>query len=88
MIRARVMTQWTPDPVDGSNGFQLWNDLQAAGALTPGDTMTDATNQPGENIAPNPNVVIVEIVCAQPAYDAIIASPAYGIGAVLWSEQL
>lgn len=74
MIRARVLTQWGQS--DGRNVPQLALDY----ALT---SWSDVTGQPAVNLPPTPNLLTVEVLCAQAAYDAIAADVNYSI---LWSE--
>jgi len=44
---------------------------------------SDVTGQPAVNLPPTPNLLTVEIVCAQAVYDTIAADANYSI---LWSE--
>ena len=87
MIRLQLLTSWVLD--DDTNRPQVWLDLGAAGVLSDGDSITDQpTSQPAQNITPDPNAVIVEMVLHDAAYDWLIASNDYGIGAILWSETV
>lgn len=53
----------------------------------PGFVCGDYSGQPsGDIVAGDP--VVVEVRCKRADYDAFIADPGYGPGAVLWSEEL
>ena len=78
------MTTWTGDGLTAETARRpkICDDFVLA-------SCTDApTNQPAENITPDPNVLIVEITCAPAVYDAIYDHPDYGQGAIQWSIEI
>jgi hypothetical protein len=85
MILSHVLTSWAQEP-NGAYTPQIWLDLMTgAGVLLDGDSITDQpTNQPAENIAPDPNAVVVECRLNPAAYAWVEANQP---GAILWSED-
>ncbi len=55
MFKAHILSPWTTD--DGNHPALI--DL-----LRPGDSITDVTAQPAENIAPDPNTATWELSCS------------------------
>lgn len=83
MIRAQVMTTWTKVLAPWER-YRPQIDID----FTLDNCTDQPTNQPGDNIIPDPNIVIVEITCTPAVYDAIYDHPDYGPGAIQWSVEI
>lgn len=79
-MKAQVITPWVRNTVEGlglANQCKLKIDHPSI------LTWTDVTGQPSENLFPDPNMYVVEIICDQTTLDAIEADDNYH---VQWSE--
>lgn len=76
MIKAQVISWWINDA--GENKPHAWTlDLQSG---------SDATGQ--ASVPGSPNAVVVELTLTQAQFDALLAHPDYGEGAVLFIEEV
>ena len=78
-MKAQVLTQWIGDGLtpETANRPKIMDDYPAI------QKFEDVTAQPSENLAPNPNLYIVQIECSQATLDAIKADSNF---MVLWHE--
>lgn len=76
MIRAQVISWWIND--GGENKPHAWT-LQPVS----GSDVTGQVSVPGD-----PNAVVVELTLSQAQFDALLAHPDYGEGAVLFAEEV
>lgn len=81
MRRAQVLTFWAGNGLTPETAYTP--DVARFGLAA----WTDTTAQPGENLPPTPNLVIIEIVCDPAVLDAIAADPAYGPETILTNEE-
>lgn len=86
MVNAQIITRWIQVDRAGNITAEpaLFSDVPPA----EGDSWTDVTQQPAENIVPSPDVVVIEVLVSDATFAAILAHVDYGPGAVLWSETL
>lgn len=82
MKKTAIITRWIQTEKDGivTNELAIFSDISPID----GDTWRDITAQHSANIPPTPNIVIVEVVCADATLAAIKAHAQYGALAVLW----
>jgi len=81
MIRVLQIISWWINRPDGSRAPDAWQFVAGDGAS--GQDVTGQTVVPGD-----PNAVVVELIVSQAQYDAIIAHPDYGEGAILHAEEV
>ncbi len=79
-IKAQILSPWGVDPNDGSNSALV----VLAYPPPQGASFTDVTGTPGQNIPPNPNLVVVQLDGSNDAHLAQIVADARFT--VLWNE--
>lgn len=77
-MKAHVLTPWTQDE-DGGN-HPLLDDVLA---MHKGWSWRDVTAQPAENLSPDPNLYVIELICDAATLAEIEADSRFY---VLWSE--
>jgi hypothetical protein len=76
MYRAQVLTEWVLE--EGRWEMLPWT-------LNVPCSVADATGQPAEQIPPDPNAVVVDVLAEESALDAIVADPRV---TELWREEV
>ena len=77
-MRAQILSPWIGSGTDADQNRPLLNDVY------PKADWTDVTEQPTENLHPDPNLYIVEVECDAATLAAIEADSRF---LVLWSEE-
>lgn len=79
MIKAEITTPWTGTGTMKDPNRPLLPDIFTI------KSWTDTTGQPAENLQPDPNIFIIEVVCEQAVLNAIELDDRF---AVLWDEEI
>ena len=83
MILARVATAWAKTPLHPTDPNSTLANVPKIHLDHPGIWWTDSTGQPGANLAPEPNVVLVDIQATEEKMARIRADASCF---VLWEE--
>ena len=84
MIHLKLLTSWTKEDMGGG---ELAN-TPVFPFMVEGDSWTDASATPSANLAPDPNLVLIEAWVSEETYSDILAHPDYGAEAVFMSEEM
>ena len=84
MIHLKLLTHWTKEDMGGG---ELAN-TPVFPFMVEGDSWTDISATPSANLAPDPNLVLIEAWVSDETYSDILAHPDYGTEAVYMSEEI